>query len=209
MPADLPHQPGPRISRHDGRRHRRPPRSTVRARRRSLMPVDRALHMPRSVPQPVSGELVRADLLERLQQRFNSPVTTVVAGAGFGKSTALGQAARHNLVAPLGIDAWVTCTADHESADALAGSLLGLLDGAPRHRAPLDALVSAIVALSPLDVCLIVDDCQFLPAGSAGEHLLARLVRNLPSNGHVLLAGRRLPDVPLARLKAAGACTML
>ncbi len=171
--------------------------------------VDHALHVPGSVPQPVSGELVRAELLERLQQRFNSPVTTVVAGAGFGKSTALAQAVRHNLVAPLGIDAWVTCTPDHENDEALAGSLLGVLDGGPRRGAPVDALVSAIVALSPLDVCLIVDDCQFVPAGSAGEHLLARLVRNLPSNGHVVLAGRRLPDVPLARLKAAGACTML
>jgi len=171
--------------------------------------VDHALHVPGSVPQPMSGELVRAELLERLQQRFNSPVTTVVAGAGFGKSTALAQAVRHNLVAPLGIDAWVTCTPDHENDEALAGSLLGVLDGGPRRGAPVDALVSAIVALSPLDVCLIVDDCQFVPAGSAGEHLLARLVRNLPSNGHVLLAGRRLPDVPLARLKAAGACTML
>src|SRR6478609_9557504 len=171
--------------------------------------VDHALHVPGSVPQPVSGELVRAELLERLQQRFNSPVTTVVAGAGFGKSTALAQAVRHNLVAPLGIDAWVTCTPDHENDEALAGSLLGVLDGGPRRGAPVDALVSAIVALSPLDVCLIVDDCQFVPAGSAGEHLLARLVRNLPSNGHVVLAGRRLPEVPLARLKAAGACTML
>ena len=58
--------------------------------------------MRSSVPQPVSGELVRAVLVERLQQRFSSPVTTVIAGAGFGKSTAVAQAVRHNLVAPLG-----------------------------------------------------------------------------------------------------------
>src|SRR6185312_4586686 len=161
------------------------------------------------VPQAVSGELVRADVVERLQQRFSSPVTTVIAGAGFGKSTALAQAVRHNLVAPLGIDAWVTCRPEHERADELAGSLLGVLGGRARRGAPMDALVSTIVELSPLDVCLVVDDCQLVPEGSSSEQLLGRLVRNLPRNGHLLLAGRRLPDVPLARLKAAGACTML
>ena len=104
--------------------------------------VDHALHVPGSVPQPVSGELVRAELLERLQQRFNSPVTTVVAGPGFGKSTALARAVRHNLVAPLGIDAWVTCTPDHEN-DEGAGRIVAR--GArrwPEARCALDEVAS-------------------------------------------------------------------
>ncbi len=134
-------------------------------------------------------------------------MTTVVAGAGFGKSTSLAQAVRHNAVAPLGVDVWVTCGPGHENADELAAAILTELDGGPTlpGRAT-EMVLGALVASSPLDVCLIVDDCHLLTEGSSGERLLAELVRRLPANGHLVLAGRRLPDVPLARMQAAGSC---
>ena len=157
------------------------------------------------IPEPVSAELVRSGLVERLERRFASPVTTVIAGAGFGKSTVIAQAARRNVVAPLGIDAWVSCGQGHENADQLTRSILTALEtdrepGLP----PVDAVVRAIVARSPLDVCVILDDCHMIPHGSSSEQMLSHVLRHLPNNGHLLLSGRRLPEVPLARLKAAG-----
>jgi DNA-binding SARP family transcriptional activator len=143
-------------------------------------------------------------LVEQLQRRFASPVTTVIAGAGFGKSTAIAQAARLNVVAPLGIDAWVSCGQGHENAEQLTESVLAALEAVRDHRVPAaDDLISAIVARSPLDVCVILDDCHVVPNGSSSEQLLVHLLRRLPTNGHLLLSGRRLPDVPLARLRAA------
>jgi LuxR family transcriptional regulator, maltose regulon positive regulatory protein len=160
--------------------------------------------IPSPIPEPVSAELVRSALVEQLQRRFASPVTTVVAGAGFGKSTAIAQAARLNVVAPLGIDAWVSCGQGHENAEQLTESILAALEAVRDHRVPAaDDLVSAIVGRSPLDVCVILDDCHVVPNGSSSEQLLGHFLRRLPTNGHVLLCGRRLPDVPLARLKAA------
>jgi serine protease len=69
-----------------------------------------------AVPRPLDVELPRLRLVDRLRQRWTQPVTFVVAGPGFGKTTALAQAVRANLLEPRGIDAWVTCGPDHEDA---------------------------------------------------------------------------------------------
>ena len=60
-------------------------------------------------PSPLLDELVRVRLVEALAGRFDVPITVVVAGAGFGKTTALAQAIRANDAAPRGIDTWVAC----------------------------------------------------------------------------------------------------
>ncbi len=56
-------------------------------------------------PSPLRGELVRTRLVDALAVRFDVPVMAVVAGAGYGKTTALTQAIRANDTAPRGIDA--------------------------------------------------------------------------------------------------------
>ena len=53
----------------------------------------------------LTGELARPHLVPRLAARWSVPVTAVVAGAGFGKSTFLAQACRADAVAPPGIQA--------------------------------------------------------------------------------------------------------
>jgi ATP/maltotriose-dependent transcriptional regulator MalT/DNA-binding SARP family transcriptional activator len=58
---------------------------------------------------------------------------------------------------------------------------------------------------SPRQVCVILDDVHLLAAGSAGAAWLAAFVDVLPDNGHVLLAGRTEPAIPLARLEGLGA----
>ena len=43
-------------------------------------------------PSPLADELTRPQLVRRLALRWTTPVTVVVAGPGFGKSTAMAQA---------------------------------------------------------------------------------------------------------------------
>lgn len=167
----------------------------------------------RSVPDPVDDELARPHLLQRLHERFRVPVVCVVAGAGFGKSTALAQAVRHNHVRPLGLDAWVTCRPGDEDAERLGNALLDQLgvDG-PRGIATISGWLDAVAAaveraitdVSPLDLCLVLDDVHLVPPRSSAEQLLVELVRRLPANGHLVLASRTPPTLPLARLRAAG-----
>src|SRR6266545_7213966 len=71
-------------------------------------------------PRPLDVEVSRARLVRRLDERWERSVTLVIAGPGFGKTTVLAQAVRAQLLAPRGIDAWVTCAAAHEDPVLLA-----------------------------------------------------------------------------------------
>jgi hypothetical protein len=76
------------------------------------------------------------------------------------------------------------------------------LGGEVRREDPLRLVSDAIRRQAPVDVCMIIDDVQGIEADSAAGRFLADLVRGLPSTAHLVLAGRRLPDLPLARLSA-------
>jgi DNA-binding SARP family transcriptional activator len=166
-----------------------------------------AARSPPGPPAALKGEMVRGRLLSLLAGRFERPVTVLVAGAGFGKTTLLAQAVRQNLTAPLGIDAWVSCQPGDENpalfADACCRPVSPGWAGTAGRAAD---VLAAMRELSPIDVCLVIDDAHLL-AGSASEQLLAEVVRQLPRNGHVVLSGREPAGVPLARLRVTGACT--
>ncbi|MCR3751078.1 BTAD domain-containing putative transcriptional regulator [Lentzea californiensis] len=157
------------------------------------------------VPRPLDVELPRLRLVDRLRGRWALPVTLVVAGPGFGKTTALAQAVRANLLEPRGIDAWVSCEAAHEDADRLARSILDAL--AVRARPGVLGVrdvVDALIRHAPLDVCLLLDDVHEVPEDSPGAELLGSVVRALPGTAHLVLSGRRVPSCRLARREAAG-----
>ena len=154
-------------------------------------------------PRPVAGELLRDGLLDTLAGRWDVPVTTVVAGPGFGKSTVLGQAMRLHDADPRGVEAWVCCEPGDEDAHRLADAICRALGGQPGSAGPLADVLAALQATSPVDTCLILDDVHELPTGSGGAALLGDVVRRLPAHVHLVLAGRVLPAAPLARLRAA------
>jgi DNA-binding SARP family transcriptional activator len=165
------------------------------------------------VPPALDGELVRTAALEALAERWLVPVTTVVAGAGFGKSTVLAQAVRLHLAAPEGVEALVSCEPGDEDAGHLASAICTALGpSAPRRPGgappgsgdPLVAVLDALRSFSPVPVTLVLDDLHELTEGSSGAGLVAALVRRLPAHAHLVLAGRSLPPLPLARLQAAG-----
>lgn len=163
----------------------------------------------RALPRPLDVEVARPELVERLAGRWDRPVTLVVAGAGFGKTTVLAQAVRAQLLAPRGIDAWVCCEPAHEDPVRLARALLAALagvDGVDGAGPPpgVHAVLDALVRRAPLEVCLVLDDVHEIPTGSPGAGLLAGIAAALPATAHLVLAGREAPELPLARREAAG-----
>ena len=59
-----------------------------------------------------------------LARRFEYRLTTLVAAAGFGKTTALAQAVRSNALDPIGRDIWLGASeADADPLNMLSGLL--------------------------------------------------------------------------------------
>ena len=148
-----------------------------------------------------------------MHQRWDRRVTVLAAGPGFGKSSLLVQAIDENALAPRGDDHWLGCDAgdgDHRTlADGLANALR---TDVPRLNEPGDvgptelgaALADSVWRNAPRQVCLVLDDMHEVPADSPAAGLLATLVDTLPANGHLVLAGRQEPPVPLSRVAAQG-----
>ena len=157
--------------------------------------------------------LLRPRLLDVLADRHVHRLITIVAGAGFGKSTLLTQAV--GSAPPAGcLDVLVRCTARHAAVSQFAGDVLaGLPGGAAAERSDprtaADLVRDAVWSAAPLGVCLVLDDVHRLPAGSAGHELLQLLLERLPGNGHLVLASRTDPGLPAARLAARGEAAIL
>jgi DNA-binding SARP family transcriptional activator len=154
-------------------------------------------------PRPISGEILRGGLIERLAGRWDVPVTTVVAGPGFGKSTALAQAIRLHAADPRGLEAWVTCEPGDEDARRLAGAICRAFAFDAPAAGPLEAALEALRSASPMESCLVLDDVHEVARGSSGHRLIADLVSRLPAGAHLVLCGRAVPPAPVARLHAA------
>jgi LuxR family maltose regulon positive regulatory protein len=136
--------------------------------------------------------------------RFDQPVTLVVAGAGFGKTTALAQSIRANHAAPRGIDAWVACESGDEDVGRLSSAILAALGVPTEGGGSLDGVLRALGEAAPVDVCIFIDDLHELPAMSAGEQFVSELATRLPPHAHLVLSSRDRVPIPLARRRAAG-----
>ncbi len=159
------------------------------------------------------SSLTRPRLLLAVHGRWNRPVTAVVAGAGFGKTTLLSQAVAENRLARVGTDIVLRLEGADNRASRLASRVLAALGvDVPRFADTdelLQVLVDAIWTRAPTPICLVLDDVHELDPESAGLALLRRLVQSLPGNAHVLLGSRTLPDIGIARLAVEGAALVL
>lgn len=152
-------------------------------------------------PSVAQTAVVRPRLLSALAGRFALRLVTVQAGAGLGKTTLLAQAVADNQSAPSGRDCWLTCEPADSSASSLVGGLLEALGVPDAGQVPaLGQVCEAVWAASPQHVCLVLDDVHNIEHGSPGETVVRQLLDDLPENGHLLLAGRRLPSVRRGRL---------
>ena len=167
-------------------------------------------------PDPGASALLRQRLLTSLLARFERRLVTIVAPAGFGKTTLLAQAVSENALLPRGIDVWLSCEpADADGQSLLAGIAAALGASGDRRvatggdRDALDRVVAAVWSRSPLPVALVLDDVHEIPAGSDGAALLDQLAVALPENGHLVLAGRTVPPVRTGRLLAEDRALLL
>lgn len=152
-------------------------------------------------PSPPEGALLRPRLLDCLAQRWDHRVVTVVAGPGFGKTVLLVTASREPPPRAAS-DVWLSCEPADESAEHLTAGLAQALD-LPMG-ADLDAVLDAVWARAPAEVCILLDDVHEIPVASSGAALLGRIITDLADNGHLVLASRDTVPVPLARLAANG-----
>src|SRR4051812_22996031 len=168
----------------------------------------------RYAPPLASRDLiVRPRLLNALRSRFERPLTAVVASAGFGKTTLLGQAVSENVLSPAGEDRWLTCQRDDTTLSVLASgafAAVGLSVPVPEDpRQAAAAVAEALWSAAPRHVALVLDDVHLVTRGSPAGEFLGHLVEELPGNGHLVLAPRPPLPLSISRLVAAGDAVVL
>jgi LuxR family maltose regulon positive regulatory protein len=171
------------------------------------------------VPPLRPGLVDRPRLLNQLLGDGASRLTVVVAPAGCGKTTLLGQWVRS--IQPGFAVAWVSLDeADDEPVRFWTYALTALRQIAPEVDGALRALGAP--GVGPLDVALpmvlnafaatderhvlVLDDFHLLTDTRLHKQV-EFLVAYLPASLHVVVAGRADPPLPLARLRAAGQLT--
>ncbi|HEX6480225.1 MAG TPA: hypothetical protein VF043_15405 [Ktedonobacteraceae bacterium] len=176
-----------------------------------------------TVPPLRLNVVTRQRLTERLNVAMKSPLTLIVAPAGWGKTTLLSAwHAEANLSAwPL---AWVSLdTSDNDPTrfwTYVLAALNSLHPGvgetplalmyaasAPPIEDVLTSLLNALLQL-PTETVLALDDYHLIEDQTIHEALMY-LVEHLSPNLHLVIASRSDPLLPLARLRARGALTEL
>jgi LuxR family transcriptional regulator, maltose regulon positive regulatory protein len=166
-----------------------------------------------AVPAVRPGTVMRPGLVNRLRAASSHRVVSIVAPAGYGKTTLLAQWAARDERA----FAWV---AIDDGDDAVA--LLRYVAAALETVEPIDARVHAALAAPgpsvwsrglprlasalkhmPAPVVVVLDGVHFARSGEAAR-AIATLVGHVPEGSTVVLAGRMLPELPVARLRADG-----
>ncbi|MGH2699701.1 MAG: tetratricopeptide repeat protein, partial [Actinomycetota bacterium] len=174
---------------------------------------------------PVRGApvLERPRLENLLNEVTTRRLTTVIADAGFGKSTLLGSWS--SAITP----AWYTVTPEDRSLPTFALGLLAALrlrvpdlpgeiaagmigssgpdsasDEAARARAFAAALSEMLYHQLKRDLVLILDDFHELGSGSASVRVIDELSRQAPSKLHLVLAGRYELPFQIERLRGQG-----
>jgi len=177
------------------------------------------------VPQPGADVFRRDRLTALIEQATERPVTVITAPPGAGKTIACaGWAAarvRSRRIAWLTLDEgdrdpgrfWACMTAALAGASAAVGTVTGTGPGAggaplvPRGREAADDLPSDLVnAVRKLSgsLVLVIDDVHAL-AGSDVLPGLALLIHQAPATLRLILCGRSVPGLHLAKMRLSGA----
>jgi ATP/maltotriose-dependent transcriptional regulator MalT len=167
------------------------------------------------VPRPRPGFVPRPRLLARLVEGKERELVLVCTPAGFGKTSLLGDWARHRR-RPL---AWLSLDeGDNDPARFwrhVAAALDGVRPGVAERVAGLlgpppprsfEGLVAALVnelAHADDELVLVLDDYHLIQA-AAVHASLGFLLEHQPAGLRLVLASRTDPPLPLARLRARG-----
>jgi LuxR family maltose regulon positive regulatory protein len=174
---------------------------------------DRLLSTKLYVPSARTNLVMRPRLTELLDEGVKTKLTLVVAPAGFGKSTLLGEwVLQCNL--PVG---WLSLeegdndpnrffayfVAAIRTVEASIGDeTFSMLRGSQPTESVLTVLLNEL-ATFPHDLGLILDDYHVIE-NEAVHSALAFLLQHLPPQMHLFIASRAEPLLPLSRLLAGG-----
>jgi LuxR family maltose regulon positive regulatory protein len=165
------------------------------------------------IPEPRPGSIWRTALVNRLRATRSSRVVTVVAPAGYGKTTVLAQWASRD-GRPF---AWLSLDErDDEPAVLLRHLAAALNELEPLAPEVLEALtdrlnsvwtsavprvMDALESFSPCGI--VLDNASLLHSKGAAE-LIAAVADHLPPASTLVLAGRAEPGLGTAALRAEG-----
>src|SRR5262244_3665859 len=181
-----------------------------RARRPQFDLVASKLHRPLMRP----GTVHRSSLIERLTQGDLRPIVSVVAPAGYGKTTLLSQWAERNGQA----FAWVSVDEPDNDPKVLLAYVAEALDAvepvgervfealaSPASSVPGSVVPRLGTAFSSMasPVALVLDDVHLL-TNSECRAALSVLADYVPAGSRLVLAGRAQPPLRVARLRAEG-----
>jgi ATP/maltotriose-dependent transcriptional regulator MalT/DNA-binding SARP family transcriptional activator len=189
-----------------------------------IRPVsDRPAAAKLRVPSPPPWDLERAAALRRLDAIPRHRLTSVVGGAGFGKSTILAAWARARAVAWYTLDSGdrrlATLVADliaglrplrPAAAEQLAAILLhgqgneDEIDEVDRARSLAAVISDALAAESSDDIVIVLDDLDEIEGSPAPIRFVEALVRLAPPDVHLVLVSRRPVSFPVDRLRGQG-----
>src|SRR5215208_1957174 len=173
--------------------------------------LDAKIQIPRQPP----GLLPRQRLVDALHDHVDCKLQYVIAPAGFGKTTLLAEFV-HEAALPV---CWATLDpGDRDTATFVETVVAAVRGVVPRfgartlaalHGAPdLDARASALARLflsefqqqSDALTLLVLDDYHEVESGGPVTQFMNELLRLLPDNLRVVVAGRSLPDLTISRL---------
>ena len=185
----------------------------IRAQRAGTPAFDLVVSKLRSPPTR-PGTVPRSSLIDRLEREVTRPVVSVVAPAGYGKTTLLSQWAERNGQA----FAWVSVDEADNDAKVLLSYVATALDrvqpvgervfealASPASSVPgsvVPRLGSALWSMTT-PVVLVLDDVHLL-RNSECRAALSVLADHVPAGSRLVLAGRDEPPVRVARLRAEG-----
>lgn len=169
-------------------------------------------------PRAPRYQLLRPRLGLEADRFRDRPVLVVQAPAGFGKTSLLGQWRREHLARGAAV-AWISADDHADPQHFLHALTLGVrvgcgrpafgrffFDGGGQPGGELEGITAwlAEVAQTSLDIVLIVDEVERLPARNFAT--LVYLVHNLPPNLRVIIAGRGGMEEAVADLIAYDLC---
>ena len=165
-------------------------------------------------PQPRAGTVRRSSLIERLAHDGPGPIVSVVAPAGYGKTTLLSQWAEQNGQA----FAWVSVDDQDNDPKVLLTYVAKALDVVqPVGGRVFDALASpassvpgsvvprlgAAFASMTVPLVLVLDDVHLLHNREC-RAALSILADHVPAGSRLAFAGRHEPPLRIPRLRAEG-----
>jgi LuxR family transcriptional regulator, maltose regulon positive regulatory protein len=160
------------------------------------------------------GTVIRSSLIDRLARDDTRPVVSVVAPAGYGKTTLVAQWAEHDGRAV----AWVALDERDNDPKVLLSYVAAALDAVqPVGGRVFEALASPVssipgsvlprlgsaLASMTIPVVLVLDDVHLLHNRECRD-ALSVLADHVPDQSRLVLIGRSEPPLRIARLRAEG-----